>query len=170
MICFGKRWRPEGTRTIPTIPATEIRRVGWNQRNCLPKYRTAVFAKQEPASVEPHLSKRNPQRRLASHTSYASSATVGQFGVCVITIALLHLMHMQTSNLPYKEVLEKFLSDAVRQAGDPGASVRISDSGEFAIFSGEGDPKRRRLNEQGKQLMQTGSLAALIDYDSLFEP
>lgn len=95
---------------------------------------------------------------------------LGEVGGCEITVAILHPMHMQNPNLPYKEALEKFLSDALRQAGDPGASVRISDSGEFAIFSGEGDPKRRRLNEQGKQLMQTGSLAALADYDSLFEP
>ena len=77
---------------------------------------------------------------------------------------------MENPNLPYKEALGKFLSDALRQGGNPAASVRITDSGEFAIFSGEGEPKYRRLNEQGKELMQTGSLDGLTNYDSLFEP
>jgi hypothetical protein len=77
---------------------------------------------------------------------------------------------MENPNLPYKEALAKLLSDALRQGGNPSASVRISDNGELAIFSGEGEPKYRRLNEQGKELMQTGSLAGLNDYDSLFEP
>jgi hypothetical protein len=77
---------------------------------------------------------------------------------------------MENPNLPYKETLGKLLSDALRQGGNPGASVRITDSGEFAIFSGDGEPKHRRLNQQGKELMQTGSLAGLSEYDSLFEP
>jgi hypothetical protein len=77
---------------------------------------------------------------------------------------------MENANLPYKEALAKLLSDALRQGGNPSAIVRISDNGEFAIFSGEGEPKYRRFNEQGKEVMQTGSLACLTDYDSLFEP
>jgi len=77
---------------------------------------------------------------------------------------------MENPSLPYKEALEKFLSDALRQGGNPGASVRISDSGELAIFTGDGEPKYRRFNEQGKELMKTGSLAGLSGYDSIFEP
>ena len=77
---------------------------------------------------------------------------------------------MENPNLPYKEALAKLLSDALRQGGYPAASVRISDNGDFAIFSGEGEPTYRRLNEQGKELMQTGSIAGLTEYDSLFEP
>jgi len=77
---------------------------------------------------------------------------------------------MENPNLPYKEALAKLLSDALRQTGNPSASVRISDTGEFAIFSGQGELKRRKFNEQGTELMRTGSLVGLDDYDSLFEP
>jgi hypothetical protein len=58
---------------------------------------------------------------------------------------------MENPNLPYKEALGKLLSDALRQGGNPGASVRISDNGELAIFSGEGKPNTAGLTSREKR-------------------